>query len=393
MPSEFHRSFQREVEDGLRGLEARDQRRSLVEICGVNLCSNDYLGLAESDELRAAVLEAVREAPRVGGTGSRLLSGHLEVWDALEQEFAQFAGTEAALYFGSGYAANVGLLTSVLRKADVVFSDELNHASLIDGIRMSGASKIIYPHLDVNALEQGLRARANENTAGRKFVVTESVFSMDGDVAPLAELRALCDRYSAGLILDEAHATGVHGPSGRGMAVESGCEADVVALTHTCGKALASAGAFVCGSAALKEQLINHARMFIFSTAMPPYMSGQIRAALRLAQGMDTERSALIARSRRLASGLRAQGYDTAGSSTQILPVVIGRNEEAMAAAEFLQTHGFAVRAIRPPTVQKGRSRLRLSITCAIAADELNRLENCLGSWRSQRLALAAGCS
>jgi 8-amino-7-oxononanoate synthase len=393
MPSEFHRSFQREVEDGLRGLEARDQRRSLVEICGVNLCSNDYLGLAESDELRAAVLEAVREAPRVGGTGSRLLSGHLEVWDALEQEFAQFAGTEAALYFGSGYAANVGLLTSVLRKADVVFSDELNHASLIDGIRMSGASKIIYPHLDVNALEQGLRARANENTAGRKFVVTESVFSMDGDVAPLAELRALCDRYSAGLILDEAHATGVHGPSGRGMAVESGCEADVVALTHTCGKALASAGAFVCGSAALKEQLINHARMFIFSTAMPPYMSGQIRAALRLAQGMDTERSALIARSRRLASGLRAQGYDTAGSSTQILPVVIGMNEEAMAAAEFLQTHGFAVRAIRPPTVQKGRSRLRLSITCAIAADELNRLENCLGSWRSQRLALAAGCS
>jgi 8-amino-7-oxononanoate synthase len=143
----------------------------------------------------------------------------------------------------------------------------------------------------------------------------------------------------------------------------------------------------------LKEQLINHARMFIFSTAMPPYMAGQIRAALRLAQGMDTERSALIARSRRLASGLRAQGYDTAGSSTQILPVVIGKNEEAMAAAEFLQTHGFAVRAIRPPTVQEGRSRLRLSITCAIAAEELSRLENCLGSWRSQRVALAAGCS
>lgn len=393
MPSEFHRSFQREVEDGLRGLEARDQRRSLVEIHGVNLCSNDYLGLAESEELRAAVLDAVREAPRVGGTGSRLLSGHLELWEELEQEFAHFAGTEAALYFGSGYAANVGLLTSVLRKSDVVFSDGLNHASLIDGIRLSGARKVIYPHLDLNVLEAGLRAHADDDGSGRRFIVTESVFSMDGDVAPLPELGELCERFGAGLILDEAHATGVHGPSGRGIAMEAGLAADSVGITHTCGKALASAGAFVCGSAALKEQLINHARMFIFSTAMPPYMAGQIRAALRIAQSMNAERAELIERSRRLASGLRAQGYDTAGSSTQILPVVIGGNEQALAAAEFLQTQGFAVRAIRPPTVKEGRSRLRLSITCAIAAQELNQLENCLGSWRSQQVALAAGCS
>jgi 8-amino-7-oxononanoate synthase len=393
MPSEFHGAFQREVEDGLHNLEARDRRRSLGEIRGVNLCSNDYLGLAESDALRAAVLDAVREAPRVGGTGSRLLSGHSRVWDEIEREFAEFAGTEAALYFGSGYAANVGLLTSVLSKNDVVFSDELNHASLIDGIRLSGTRKVIYPHLDLNALEAGLRAHAIELGTGRRFVVTESVFSMDGDVVPLADLRVLCERFGAGLILDEAHATGVHGPSGLGIAVEAGVAADAVSVTHTCGKALASAGAFVCGSVALREHLINHARTFIFSTAMPPYMAGQIRAALRIARGMDLQRAALLARSRRLAAGLRAQGYDTAASTTQIVPVVIGGDEEALAAASVLQGEGFAVRAIRPPTVKEGRARLRLSVTCAIAATELERLENCLGSWRAQRHALAAGCS
>jgi 8-amino-7-oxononanoate synthase len=393
MPSEFHTAFQREVEDGLRNLKARNQGRFLAEIRGVNLCSNDYLGLAESDALRSAVLDAVREAPRVGGTGSRLLSGHSRVWEEIEQEFAEFAGTEAALYFGSGYAANVGLLTSVLRKSDVVFSDELNHASLIDGIRLSGARKVIYAHLDLNALEAGLRAYANEPVTGRRFVVTESVFSMDGDVAPIEEMRALSERFGAGLILDEAHATGVHGPSGRGIAVEAGLAADAVGVTHTCGKALASAGAFVCGSAALRAHLINHARTFIFSTAMPPYMAGQIRAALGIARGMDAQREALLAWSRRLAAGLRAQGYDTAGSCTQIVPVVIGWNEETLAAAEFLQAEGFAVRAIRPPTVKEGRARLRLSVTCAIAAGELERLENCLGSWRAQRHALAAGCS
>ncbi len=393
MPSEFHRGFQREVKDGLRNLEARDQRRFLAEIRGVNLCSNDYLGLAESEELRTAVLDAVREAPRVGGTGSRLLSGHLEVWEEIEQEFAELAGTEAALYFGSGYAANVGLLTSVLRKSDVVFSDELNHASLIDGIRLSGARKVIYPHLDLNALEAGLRACANQSGLERRFVVTESVFSMDGDVASLAEISALCERFDAGLILDEAHATGVHGPSGRGIAVGAGLARDLVGITHTCGKALASAGAFVCGSAALREHLINHARTFIFSTAMPPYMAGQIRAAMRIAQSMDVERMALIARSQRLAAGLRAQGYDTAGSSTQIVPVVIGGNEDALAGAKFLQAEGFAVRAIRPPTVKKGQARLRLSVTCAISAEGLERLENRFARWRSQRLTLAAGCS
>ena len=392
MPAEPNGAFRRELEDGLRGLEERSQRRSLTEIVGVNLCSNDYLGLAEDARLRAAVVDAVREAPRVGGTGSRLLSGHLGVWDEIEQEFAEFAGTEAALYFGSGYAANVGVLTSLLTSKDVVFSDELNHASLIDGIRLSGARKVIYPHLDMNALERVMREQAGE--AGRKFVVTESVFSMNGDVVPVRDLVGLCARFDAAAILDEAHATGVHGPSGRGISAEAGVAAGMIAAVHTCGKALASAGAFVCGSGVLKEHLINHARTFIFSTAMPPYMTGQIRAALRLAVGMDARRAELLSRSRRLAAELQTQGYDTAGSSTQIVPVVVGRNEEALAAAEYLQQQGFAARAVRPPTVKEGRARLRFSITASIAPRELERLENCMRTWRAQTAALAAaGCA
>jgi 8-amino-7-oxononanoate synthase len=394
MPIDASGALRRELEEGLRELETRNRRRSLAEIAGVNLCSNDYLGLAEDAQLKAAVLEAVREAARVGGTGSRLLSGHEAVWDALETEFAEFAGTESTLYFGSGYAANIGLLTSLVGRDDVVFSDELNHASLIDGIRLSGARKVIYPHRDLNALERGLREHDGAN--GRKFVVTETVFSMDGDVVLLRELVALCERFGAAVIVDEAHATGVHGPSGRGLCVEAGVARGrgLIAAVHTCGKALASAGAFVCGSAVLREHLINHARTFIFSTAMPPYMAGQIRAALRLAQGMNEQRSALLSGARRLAAGLRAQGYETAGSSTQIVPVVVGENEEALAVAEYLQQRGFAVRAIRPPTVKAGRARLRFSITAAIAASELERLENSMGAWRAQRSALAAtGCT
>src|ERR1700744_4768501 len=205
MPTEFHRAFQREMQDGLRDLEKREQRRTLVEtgvggstssLASVNLCSNDYLGLSQSGELRAAVAEAVQTAPRIGGTGSRLLSGHLRDWDSLEKKFAKFAGSEAALYFGSGYAANIGLLTSILQKGDIVFSDELNHASLIDGMRLSGARKIIYRHLDLDDLEFALRT--TPRFGGRNFVVTEAVFSMDGDIANVAELAALCARYDAG---------------------------------------------------------------------------------------------------------------------------------------------------------------------------------------------------
>jgi 8-amino-7-oxononanoate synthase len=400
MPTERHGSLGSELEEGLRGLEARSQRRSLCEIAGVNLCSNDYLGLAEDERLRMAVIEAVRQSPRVGGTGSRLLSGYSGDWDEVESEFAEFVGSEAALYFGSGYAANVGLLSSLMGSEDTVFSDELNHASLIDGIRLSGARKVIYPHVNLNVLENALREseKSGSSIGGRKFVVTETIFSMDGDEAPLQEMAGLCERYGANLIVDEAHATAVRGPSGRGITADLGAEGKVgsvvFASVHTCSKALASAGAFVCGGLALREHLINRARTFIFSTAMPPYMAKQIQAALQLARTMDRVRAQLIARSQKLRTTLRACGLDTARSTTQIVPVVVGGNEDAVAAAEYFQQRGFAVRAIRPPTVKPGQARLRLSITASIAESELERLADCLGNWRTQRSALAAaGCA
>jgi 8-amino-7-oxononanoate synthase len=390
MPSEFNDFLLSELQAGLRELESRSQRRTLVEITGVNLCSNDYLGLSDHPALKQTVIEAMINSTRIGGTGSRLLSGHAAIWNELEEEFAAFAGSESALYFGSGYAANLGLLTSLADKHDVIFSDALNHASIIDGIRLSGAQKIIYPHRDLNALESSLKE--NQSKPGRKLIVTETVFSMDGDVASIDAIVALAEKYGASVIVDEAHATAVHGPQGRGIAAQHLADGRVLAAMHTCGKALASAGAFVCGPTALREHLINHARTFIFSTAMPPYMAEQIRAALRLAAGMDTERAELLLRSQYFANNLQREDWQKLATTTQIVPAVIGPDDAAIAAAEFLQRAGFAVRAIRPPTVPPGTARLRFSVTHKISARELERLASALYTWRAQShhpLALA----
>jgi 8-amino-7-oxononanoate synthase len=388
MPSDALSSWNSALKNGLRELKNRSQKRSLEELRGVNLCSNDYLGLAEHPALREAVIAAVTQAARVGGTGSRLLSGQTEDWKRLEEEFAKFAGTEAALYFGSGYAANLGLLTALVGKDDVVFSDELNHASLIDGMRLSGARKVIYPHLDLNALESALRE--DSGAPWRKVIVTESVFSMNGDAAPLREMISLAEKHGAVLIVDEAHATAVHGPQGGGMAAAAGLQSRMMAIVHTCGKALAGAGAFVCGSAVLKDHLVNHARTFIFTTAQPPYLAGQIRAAMNLAARMDRERAELQQRAEWLARELRFAGFDTAGSASQIVPAILGKNEDTMDAAEFLQREGFAVRGIRPPTVPEGKARLRFSLTSRISATEISRLKEALVEWRTRQEVPAA---
>lgn len=376
------------LQKGLRLLEERHQRRSLGEIRGVNFCSNDYLGLAEHPELREAVIRAVQNTARVGGTGSRLLSGQAESWRELEEEFARFAGTEAALFFSSGYVANMGMLAALVGPDDVVYSDLLNHASLIDGMRLSGARKVIYSHLDLNALEDRLREDAG--APWRRIIVTESVFSMNGDVAPLREMAALAERYGAAMIVDEAHATGVHGPEGCGLAAEAKILPQVLATLHTCGKALGSAGAFVCGPAVLKEHLINHARTFIFSTALPPYFAEQIRAALRLAMGMEREREMLKTRSHKIICALQREGFDTANSRSQIVPVILGDNENTLKAAAHLQKDGFAVRGIRPPTVPQGLARLRLSLTTKIAEEDLKRLVSSLTHWREKTAAKLA---
>jgi 8-amino-7-oxononanoate synthase len=364
----------RGLESDLAALESRAQLRRLEIVAGVNLYSNDYLGLAADPRLQAAVAAAVNEGVPVASTGSRLLSGNAVIWEQLEAEIAAQFQVEAALYFNSGYAANIGLLASVLRPGDIVFSDSANHASLIDGIRLSGARKVIFPHLDLGALENELCSATQSGGEVRKLVVVESVFSMDGDRAPIAELVALAQRHGAELLVDEAHATGVFGPEGRGLVAEAGLTREVFATMHTCGKALAGFGAFVCGSETLKQYLVNRARPFIFSTALPPYVAAQMRAALRIVAGADAERRRLAELAAFLRERLCAAGFDTAGSESQIVPVVLGSNERALAFAARLCREGFAVRAIRPPTVPQGTARLRFSLHANLTSETLTRL-------------------
>ena len=352
------------------------QLRSLENLSGIDLCSNDYLGLATDPRLKEAVAAAVAKAKAVGSTGSRLLSGNTPEWEELESEFAAFAHTDAAVYFGSGYSANVGLLSSILKPGDVVFSDAFNHASLIDGIRLSRATKVIYPHADMHFLERTLREHSQ--STGAKVIVTESVFSMEGDIAPISSLLRLARDHGAELILDEAHATGVLGPQGRGLAAEQDISREVLAIVHTCGKALASAGAFVCCGETLKNYLVNRARTFIFSTAMPPYFTGQIRAALHLAMQSDAERAHLREIGNLLREELSAMGVGFGASATQIVPVFCGSNERALEVAAHLQANGFAAKAIRPPTVPAGTARVRISLTAKITREDVQRLARAL---------------
>lgn len=356
----------------LSDLESRAQLRHLEAVQGIDLSSNDYLGLAADPRMKRAVLNGVNSASRMASTGSRLLSGHEEAWTLLEHDFARWVGAETALYFTSGYAANIGLLSVLLRPEDVVFSDSANHASLIDGIRLAKCKRVIFPHLDLNFLEDDLRRHAS--LAGARVIVVESVFSMEGDLAPLADLAVLADRYTAELIVDEAHAIGVRGPHGAGCVAEAGLSSRVLATVHTCGKALAAAGAFVCGSENLRRFLVNRARTFIFNTGLPPYFSSQVSAGMCLAADAEIERALLDDMSAFLRNELRANGFDCAGSDSQIVPVMLGSNESAVNFAESLRTRGFGVRAIRPPTVPAGSARLRLSLTAKLSKDILAEL-------------------
>jgi 8-amino-7-oxononanoate synthase len=366
----------------LADLESRAELRHLETVQGVDFSSNDYLGLATDPRMKQAVLEGVNSASRVASTGSRLLSGHDEVWRLLEHDFARWVGAEAALYFTSGYAANIGLLSALLRPEDAVFSDSANHASLIDGIRLAKCRRVIFPHLDLNFLESELRG--NASAAGARVIVVESIFSMEGDRAPLADLAALAERYGAELIVDEAHAIGVRGPRGSGCVAEAGLSSRVLATVHTCGKALASAGAFVCGSQNLRRFLINRARTFIYNTALPPYFASQVFAGMSLAKEAQAERDRLIESSSFLRNELRRNGFDTAHSDSQIVPVILGPNDTAVNFAEYLRTRGFGVRAIRPPTVPAGSARLRLSLTARHSKEILANLVTAMMQARSE---------
>ena len=315
----------------------------------INFSSNDYLGLASD----ARIAEALAVGTRTWGAGagaSRLVCGDFLPQHELEAELARFASSEAALLFGSGYAANCGILPSFAGPEDLILSDALNHASIIDGCRLSRARVEVYPHGDVGAVEKALRAPAR-----RKIVVTDAVFSMDGDRAPLRELAALCSAAGALLIVDEAHATGVIGPRGAGLAAELGVAADVRMATLS--KAFGVAGAYVAASRAVCDLLLNRARPLIFSTALPPALACAARASLEILAGSegDARRSRLWSNVRRFAAGLREAGLP-AREDSAIFPVVTGTPDRALAMAAHLRELGILAKPIRPPTVWTNRT-------------------------------------
>ena len=347
------------------------------------LCSNNYLGLADHPRLRRAAADAALSLGTSAGA-SRLLSGSMSIHFELEERLAAFKGTEAALLFGSGYLANTGTIAALARQGEVVCSDELNHASIIDGCRLAGAETFVYRHADAEHLEWGLR-----RAAGRvALIVTDGVFSMDGDVAPLSELSDLARRHRCRLMVDEAHATGCLGPGGRGSVAAAGLTDEVDVIVGTLGKALGGYGAYVCGSAELVDFLVNSARPFIFSTAPPPPAVAASSAALELLQERPKRVEKLRANAAALRSGLREQGLEPAGSETQIVPLVIGEADDAMALCERLLEDGLFAQAIRPPTVPPGTCRLRLTVMATHAIADLRRAARSIGT-AARQLGLA----
>lgn len=337
-------------------------RRTLRSPFGIDLSSNDYLHLSRDPRLVQAFIRAAAEEG-VGSTGSRLLRGERACFSAVEQRFAAFKGTERALYFSSGYLANLAVLTALTQSEDVLFSDALNHASLIDAARLSRASCVVFPHSDLSALEVLLR---DTPCRGLRFVVVESIFSMDGDMAPLRALVDLCERFDAVPIVDEAHAVGVFGASGSGLLEEAGVPASACISINTAGKALGVAGAFVAGSSGVVDALIQQARPFVFSTAPPPAVAAAIEAGLQVVSD-EPDRRILVQRlADRLRQRLRDVGLPSPVEGSQIVPVLIGDNDKAVTIATRLHTQGFDVRAIRPPSVPQGTARLRVSINAGL---------------------------
>ncbi|MES1256245.1 MAG: 8-amino-7-oxononanoate synthase [Acidobacteriota bacterium] len=352
--------------------------RVLRSPAGLDFCSNDYLHLAAHPYIVERFAAAARREG-CGSTGSRLLRGEREVFSAVEQRMADFKEAERALYFSSGYLANIAVMTAMAEQGDVIFSDERNHASLIDGMRLSAATRVVFPHNDVTALGR-LLADTPVGSQGHRFVVVESLFSMDGDVAPLGQYAALCRAAGASLVVDEAHAVGVCGARGSGLVEAFGIASDVMMSINTAGKALGASGAFVCGPEWAIDHLRQHARPFVFSTAAPPAVAAAIDASLDLLAEEPWRRTELAVRVQFVRDRLNAAGIGVAPSGSQIVPIAIGDNELAVVVARALQAEGFDVRAIRPPTVPKGTARLRLSINVGLSEAVLERFALSLGA-------------
>jgi 8-amino-7-oxononanoate synthase len=345
------------------------------------LCSNNYLGLADHPRVREAAADAAMRWG-VGAGASRLVSGTMTVHRRLEERLAAFEGTEAALLFGSGYLANVGVVSALAGEGSVVLSDELNHASIVDGCRLARAETFVYRHADMEHLAWGLR-----NAVGRSaLVVTDSVFSMDGDVAPLAEIVELARRHRVRVVVDEAHGTGCLGPGGRGAAHEAGVEEEIDVVIGTLGKALGSYGAYAACDHALAQLLLNTARPFVYSTAPPPPVAAGALAALELLEREPQRVDRLRANGAALRAELHRDGFDVSGSTTQIVPIVVGEAARAMQMCELALEAGVFAQAIRPPTVPDGTSRLRLAVMASHSREELREAARVLG-----RAALQVG--
>ena len=353
-------------EAALAALARKGRLRVLAPRTGRNFTSNDYLGLAESDALRTAAAAALARGVPVGAGGSRLLRGNHPEHEALEAEAAAFFHSETALYFPTGFAANAALLETLPRREDLIVHDALIHASVRAGLDPARVALAETPHNDVTAIEDAIRRWRAGGGKGRAWIAAETLYSMDGDRAPLGDLATLADREDAMLLLDEAHATGVYGEQGRGLATALEGRENII-LLHTCGKALGAAGALVCLPALYRDFLINRAAGFIYSTAPSPLMAAVMRAVLPIVAQADAERArlaALVAHAGKLLAGI--QGLKASGS--QIQPIILGADARATRMAQVMLALGYDVRAIRPPTVPEGTARLRLTIT--VHADE-----------------------
>jgi len=376
------------VQARLAALEADGLLRTLNPPSGIDLSSNDYLGLARHPAIGQRVADAVvREG--IGSTGSRLLRGDREPFHRLERRFAEFKRAERSLYFGAGYLANLAVLSTLPESGDVIFSDELNHASLIDGMRLSKARTVVFPHNDVARLARMLA----DSQASVRFVVVESLFSMQGDVAPLAEYADVSRAAGATLVVDEAHAVGVFGARGSGRLESAGVDHANVISVNTGGKALGVAGACVAGPEWAIEYLLQRGRAFVFTTAPPPAFAEALDASLDVIESEPWRRERVLALSRHLRQRLSARDVAVVPGESQIVPVMLGDNDRAVAVAAILQREGFDVRAIRPPSVPRGTARLRVSVNVGLTEDVLDRFVDALVSACKEARPCAAASS
>lgn len=370
LPGDEGRRFQAHREDLLK-LVANARIRRLSRRAGRDFSSNDYLGLAQSPLLADAVREALDRSLGVGSGGSRLLRGNLDEHEQLEAEAADFFGCAAALYFPTGFAANSALLSTLPQRGDLVIHDTLIHASAHEGLRLSRSARAGARHNELGHIEKLARKWRRSGGTGQIWIAVESLYSMDGDRAPLGDFAPLADRLDAILIIDEAHATGVFGEAGRGLAAGLSGRENVITL-RTCGKALGCEGALVCGPRIVKDFLINRARGFIFSTAPSPLMAAAVRASLRIVAGASELRERLRHHVALAQTLTRELGFPA--SDSQIIPIVLENDARVMELAANLQAAGFDVRGIRPPTVPDGTSRLRVSITLNVTKAEIEAL-------------------